>query len=508
MIADEFVWSLRCITGSRGVYVKSFSDMEILAASLREGLRSSIETPCSAQRIMNTSMLQDLTDSFFTATYDTDGGNTLGLKRADENVSLALQLGATEPESENLFTMAFITDRLAKRLPEWLPASHLELTTNLSKMLRWAVIGAMMSDPCTPQLGGDKDDKRIILQIWLSNILATRLEIGRIPAQSLQAIRTGYWDLSHLTFFTRIYGFNKVNDDGLSLLHVAIASERTEVALQLVRSGASVDLGNKVLGYDLLHWAAGAGNTAVYEHLQDQRQPVPLNEEPRGGYGELPLHMAIVNGHTSMVDTILSKHTHATEYLDIVDDYSGRTPLGLAVVNNRRDIVQRLVARRNPNFMTQPSTNCNILHDLARDAAFHDLFRQIVTKVPEDMINTQDDIGYTPLHCLAESADRETMDAILSITSVKPDLTDNDGKTPILLAVEHANLAAFEFLCIRRDVDISILYRIGRVPALGNQFVWNYMAHPPEWKGQEKRASLKEMLDWLRQRFNDIEGAA
>ncbi|KAF6800947.1 ankyrin repeat protein [Colletotrichum sojae] len=195
-----------------------------------------------------------------------------------------------------------------------------------------------MADKCYSLLECfDRDRSRIIFQCWFCDIFAKNPhQIFKISDSCLWVILSGKWKLPDITPITNIFGFDEVSSDDLSLLHVAITSGKADVALDLLRSGASVDHSSKVPGYNILHWAAAAGDTALYEDLQDRREVVHLNEEPRGKYGELPLHIAVGNGHTSMVKTILSTHSQESEYVNAVDEdrhsrHSIGTPLAWAM---------------------------------------------------------------------------------------------------------------------------------------------------------------------------------
>ncbi|KAF6817849.1 hypothetical protein CPLU01_13470 [Colletotrichum plurivorum] len=320
-------------------------------------------------------------------------------------------------------------------------------------MLRLAVIRGVLSGPDTPaSLGEDKEFNRTVLQFWMSKILATQLEIQQIPGPSLQAILCGNWDLSHLSFFTEIFGFNAVDEDGLSLLHVAVISGKADVALELLRS-------------------------------------------------------AILNGHASMVKTILSVNSQESDYVNSVDHIHEMTPLGWALKEGKLDIVRQLLEHPNMSFKIKASSCTNILHEMSMDTKHHSRFRQLVSLAPTNIINIQDRFGFTPLHHLARNADGETMDAILSIPSVKPDLPGEEGATPLLLAVLLGNLTAVKALAIRRDVDISILWRLGNSSLLEDRSALEYMMRPPNWKRREERGRLKEILDWLRQNFKEVEEA-
>ncbi|KAF6838686.1 ankyrin repeat protein [Colletotrichum musicola] len=417
--------------------------------------------------------------------------------------------------------MVSIADKLAKRLPERLTFLATEKDAKvLHEALRYAVIGALLSDSYTPRRDENEKeaaDSHIILQNWTSCIFSKNdFDFANIPAASVSAIRSGHWDLSDLTFFTDVFGFDVVDDDGFSLLHIAIVSGKADIALELLKYTAFVDYGRRLAGYPILHWAAASGNTTLYKVLHDRRDEVlHLNDEPRELNGELPLSVAIRNGHADMVKTILSTHSHESEYVntvnvkdvedvDDVDDVDDdpMTPLGLAVKEGKLDIAQILIEHPNINYMVHPSKNHNVLHHTADYDEFHDLFRELLTKVPENMINMQNDEERTPLHYLVRKADRETMDAILRVPSVKTDLSDKDGTTPILAAVQYMNLEAFKALALRRDVDVAILWR-SNLSIHHDCSALKYMVHTPQYENQKSRGNLKEILSWLIQNCSE-----
>ncbi|GFP87318.1 26S proteasome non-ATPase regulatory subunit 10 [Phtheirospermum japonicum] len=155
------------------------------------------------------------------------------------------------------------------------------------------------------------------------------------------------------------------NEDGRSLLHVAVSSSQTEVVEILSAAGSSVVNSSDEEGWAPLHSAASSGNLKILEILLNRGADVNLKNDG----GRTALHYAASKGRLKIAETLVSHgakvgcnplHRAAStgnaelcEFLieegaEVDDvDKAGQTPLMTAVVcDNREDKEEYTVLAR------------------------------------------------------------------------------------------------------------------------------------------------------------------
>ena len=114
---------------------------------------------------------------------------------------------------------------------------------------------------------------------------------------------------------------------GCTPLLIAAQYGQVEVVAYLLKNGANIHAVDTSRD-TALHWAAYKGSIQVcgllafYDTLKFTTQDV---------YGQTPLHLAALRGHTSVVRYILLHLSKKDKEILFVKDKNGRTPLDLAI---------------------------------------------------------------------------------------------------------------------------------------------------------------------------------
>ncbi|KAL9096725.1 MAG: hypothetical protein Q9165_001213 [Trypethelium subeluteriae] len=124
---------------------------------------------------------------------------------------------------------------------------------------------------------------------------------------------------------------------GLTPLHYAAMNGRYEVARQLVRRGAMVNIQDDQFLWTPLHCAADSGHLQIVTLLFEEGAKV----EDVDKIGWTPLHFAAINGHIHLVTLFTEKNTHLAER----KDKFGWTPLNFAAIDGHGVLVQELAER-------------------------------------------------------------------------------------------------------------------------------------------------------------------
>ena len=155
-----------------------------------------------------------------------------------------------------------------------------------------------------------------------------------------------------------------------------------------------------------------------------------LRRQPR-----LTLFEAAAAGHVARVREILARDPGQANAI-APDGYS---PLGLAAFFKRRDVVRQLLdAGADPRPASRQGGFTPLHSAVATDAGASDIeiVRMLLDKGADS--NAKSQSGSTPLHTVAFTGDRASLDLLLK-HGADPAIRNNDGKTPADIARERGH---------------------------------------------------------------------
>ena len=214
------------------------------------------------------------------------------------------------------------------------------------------------------------------------------------------------------------------DSEGVTCLHLVCALDMEGRCIEYLLGRKATPSLADARGYNALHYAAAAGNSAAVQHLLEFARGGAGGQclvSKAGHEGVTPVHLAAYNGHRDSLVMMLSRFP----VVDLADDL-GRSSLYLASYSGRSDCVALLLERG--AMVTTNSSKC----------------------------------GLTPVHCAASQGHAETLKILLDNTEEASVVDTPDtglAATPLMLAAYPGHKACVDLLLEYgsnvRAVDIS-----------------------------------------------------
>jgi len=223
---------------------------------------------------------------------------------------------------------------------------------------------------------------------------------------------------------------NVRDKQGNTLLHAAVRWNAKDAAQMLITSGIDINA-HSLNGYTALHDSVILGMTDIEVMLIKEN----ANLEVRDFDGNTPFMEAVKAGLIPSIERLAANGADPS-----TRNNSGDTALHTAVTAQRYDLVTILlrmgasIHARNTRNMTPFKT------------AFSVSPRMVTALLTRDRINVPDDMGNTALHlAIQEKASIDVIRAIIS-QGARINAVDNNGQTPLRLAVDMEQYEAVKFL--------------------------------------------------------------
>ena len=243
------------------------------------------------------------------------------------------------------------------------------------------------------------------------------------------------------------------NDRGQTLLSLAASNGREAIVnLLLARDNINPNSQDED-GQTPLSLAASNGHEAVVNLLL-ARDNINPNSQVKNG--QTPLSLAASYGHEAVVNLLLAR--------DDVDpdlkNNSGQTSQSLAVSNGREAAVKLLLASDNVNSNSKDNSGCTPLL-LAIDRSCLLPVRKANVRPTSTLLDYQMQLMLLEQQykrrLLLARINSNLRDAVvkqlLATDDVDPDLKNNNGQTPLSLAVSYGREAVVKLLLARDNVD-------------------------------------------------------
>ncbi|KAI4946132.1 hypothetical protein J4E91_007575 [Alternaria rosae] len=256
-------------------------------------------------------------------------------------------------------------------------------------------------------------------------------------------------------------------DDGSTLMHVAVQYDQKEVIDALRRKGADINAKNND-GMSPLLLACGIDVELVNFLVTRCADVSAVNKQRQGA-----LQIAAACGQVEVLRFLLDLDLAEEEPLNIngVDD-AGHTPLIAATMANHEDAALFLL-ERGASVQHRTANNGRLALHYAAQASMSRVVEKMLEKSSADIINVEDDRGYTPtaLACMAEIP--TVVSALLSHGANPNIICQNTGDRPLHIAlkrplhmdrfVDRDGSPSLDLLK-QKDTDITARDANGRTP--------------------------------------------
>lgn len=190
-------------------------------------------------------------------------------------------------------------------------------------------------------------------------------------------------------------------------------------------------------GMSLLHYAIVFNNDEIFNLLLDNY----ININIVDNHGDTPAHYCVINNRMGFLKTLIRKECDLS-----IKNNDGHTPLFKACALGRENMVFLFLESLHFDLLEKDSKDETVFMALVRSRNM-DLLNKL--EVNEEIVNTKNYIGETPLHIASKTGDLAVLNYLLK-NKAFVNSKNKTGETPLFYAVAVQN----------RDV-ISLLLKSG-----------------------------------------------
>ena len=236
-----------------------------------------------------------------------------------------------------------------------------------------------------------------------------------------------------------------INKDKDSPLHLACKVGFLEVVnLLLDRCYSSVTLKNR-FGDNPIHVACQHKSCELIDSLLKKCSGnLDCHKNDRNNTF---LHVAANYGNSDTVRLLLN-HCSAT-----CQNEDGNTPLHVACFLNKRSVVECLLDRMNSDHAFVNKKMQTYLHAACNDKAQLTIVKLLYEKGFRSLANMSDENGNMPLHYAFRSNQKGIVEYLMTDGCCDPYKTNNDGLTPVYLAIQQQNIQLIEHILSKNLLD-------------------------------------------------------
>ncbi|XP_054795982.1 protein ACCELERATED CELL DEATH 6-like isoform X1 [Prosopis cineraria] len=240
--------------------------------------------------------------------------------------------------------------------------------------------------------------------------------------------------------------FNQVSPSDDSLLHVAAEFGKAEVVELIAQQSPALLNNRNRKGDSPLHVAARAKNIeAMNVILSKCKELIPselieLNDvgqfvTSKNNYGNTALHEAVLSEHLAGVNVLLSQEHTPTDqqasHWTWNSEHGCKSPMYLAALTENAEVLERLL--QIPFSSVNDISNGDSPLHAAISKRKRDLLKRIVDR-KEELIYQRDEMGNTPLHHAAHAGYVEGVGIMLDKSKMIAFKRNSEGNLPVHLA--------------------------------------------------------------------------
>ncbi|KAL1463243.1 hypothetical protein WDU94_015014 [Cyamophila willieti] len=336
---------------------------------------------------------------------------------------------------------------------------------------------------CSRQTGTATSILRALLTTAGKEVRMTVDGKGKIPL--LLAVEAGNQSMCRELLSTQTSEQLKATTiSGDTALHLAARKRDLDMVRILVDYGTSVDIQNGE-GQTALHIASAEGDEALVKYFYGAKANASITDHQ----DRTPMHLAAENGHASIIELLADKF-RASIFERTKD---GSTLMHIASLNGHAECAMMLFKKG--VYLHMPNKGgARSIHTAARYGHVG-IINTLLQKGEKVDVTTNDNytalhiavesckpavvetlLGYgaevhvrggklreTPLHIAARVKDGDRCALMLLKSGAGPNLTTDDGQTPIHAAASHGNLVTLQLL-LEDGGDPMFKNKIGETP--------------------------------------------